>query len=66
MVVSNGAVWRKKCSLIKNQETSRLELHYIVANNCFTKSWNDLFKMNKIVNKFLLAGENFMSEMPLA
>ena len=43
-----------------------MELHYILANNCFTKSCNNLFKMNKIVHEFLLTRENFMSEMPLA
>ena len=32
---------------------------------CFDNKWNEQFKMNKIVNKFLLAGENYMAQFHL-
>ena len=30
---------------------------------CFSKVWNDLFKMTETVNKFLLTGDKFMPEI---
>ena len=57
-IVSNCAICgRKKSRFIENQETSRLELH---STNFLIK-----FKMHKIVNKFLLAGDKFMPELHL-
>ena len=32
---------------------------------CFKNVYTKLYKMNEIVNKFLLAGDKFMSEMHL-
>ena len=45
---------RKKSTLIKNKEL-----------NNFNNIWNDKFKMNKIINKFLLARDIFMPELHL-
>ena len=66
MLVSSGAACTKKWSSIKYEKASILEVHSVGANNCFNKIWDDLFKMNKIVKKFLLTWEKFMSKMPLA
>ena len=30
---------------------------------CFNRNWNDYLKMNKIVNKFRLAGDKFMPKL---
>ena len=32
---------------------------------CFNQSWNDYFKMNEIVDKFLLPGHKFTPELHL-
>ena len=49
MLLSNGAICAKKKSIfIKNKEINNIS--------------NDSFKMNKIINKFLLSGDKFMSE----
>ena len=51
MLSSNCAVCgKKKLRFVKNPE-----LHSVVFSTC-NNIWNDDFKMNKIVNKFLLAG----------
>ena len=50
MLLSNGAICAKKKSIfIKNKELNNVS--------------NDSFKMNKIINKFLLTGDKFMSEL---
>ena len=46
---------RKKLRFIKNQEVDELELNFR----------NDVFIMNKIVNRFLLTGDKFMHELHL-
>ena len=57
-LVSNCAVCdHKKLRFIKNQE-----VHYEVFNNCFVSI---KIKLNKIVSKFLLAGDQFMLELHL-
>ena len=47
-------LWQEKSIIIKN-----LELHN------FNNFWNDWFKMNKIINKFLLTGDKFIPELHL-
>ena len=32
---------------------------------CFINTWNDYFKMNEIITKFLLTGDKFMPEWNL-
>ena len=58
MLLSNCAICgkkkKKKMICIKKQE-----LHN------FNNISNDWFKMNKIINKFLLTGEKFMTELHL-
>ena len=55
MLLSNCVVCgKKKLTFIKNKELSN-----------FNNIWNDWFKMNKIINKFLLTGVKFMPELHL-
>ena len=55
MLLSNCAICdKKKSTFIKDQE-----LH------SFNNISNDYFKMNKIINKFLLKGDKFMPELHL-
>ena len=58
MLVSNGNVCgKKKPRFIRNPEGNRLEVHQRVI---LIK-----FKINKLVNKFLLAGDKFMPTLHL-
>ena len=50
MLFSNRAVCgKKKSTFIENQEINSIS--------------NDYFKINKIINKFLLTGDKFMQEL---
>ena len=52
MVLSNYDMSRKKLTFIKNKE-----LH------TFNNIWNDLFKMNEIINKLSLSEEKIIPEL---
>ena len=55
MVLSNYGISCKKMSaFIKNEELLN-----------FNNIWNNQFKMNKLINKFLLAGDKFMPALHL-
>ena len=54
MVLSNYDMSRKKLTFIKNKE-----LH------TFNNIWNDLLKMNEIINKLSLSEEKIMPELHL-
>ena len=55
MLLSNYAVCgKKKSTFIKNKEIHN-----------FNNISNEKFKMNKVINKFLLAGDKFMPELHL-
>ena len=41
------------------------ELSSVQQLFCFSNIWNDLFEMNKFVNKFLLAGDKFLPKLHL-
>ena len=54
MLLSNCALWGKKpLTFIKNKELHNFNIS------------NDLFKMNKIINKFLLNEDKFMPQVHL-
>ena len=54
MLLSKFAVCEKKnLSFMRNQELQNFNI------------WNDWFKLNKIIDRFLLIGDNFMSELEL-
>ena len=56
MLLSNCASVTRK--FIKNQE----KLHEVVFSK-FNNIWNDMFRMNKIVKKILLAGDKLMIKL---
>ena len=63
----------KKSRFNKNQEAKGLLSNLgiktplskvpMLGDICFKNVYTELYKMNKIVNKFLLAGDTFMPEM---
>ena len=55
----------KKITIIKQQEARRLLSSLIVFCLNSIKQVNTKYKMNEIVNKFLLVGDKFMLEMHL-
>ena len=76
MILSKCAIsCNKKSRFIKNQETSEILINLglktslskipLLSDICFECNSIEAYKMNEIVNKFLLAGDTFMPEMHL-